>query len=213
MEISDIGSTDETALLCHTNHPRSPHSHHSGGDWFAPDGTRVNEDDVPGFTRDRRSMVVRLKRNTGTPHEGIYWCSILDAASVQYTIYVRLYNRGEGNILEVYILLEEPSSFSFTIFYTGHLVLFGDMRITLNITDNSFTLICITIGGPATTVTWTRDSTTVTEGTETVLDNGTLSQFTHTLLVPERKTGLYRCIIANSVSKVSAQLNVKGNTL
>ena len=31
-----------------------------------------------------------------------------------------------------------------------------------------FTLTCISTGGPATTVTWTRDSTTtVTEGTET----------------------------------------------
>ena len=48
-------------------------------------------------------MVVRLKRTTGTPHEGIYWCSILDATSVQCTIYVGLYNRGGGNILEMYI--------------------------------------------------------------------------------------------------------------
>ena len=96
MEISDIGSTDDTALLCHTNRPRLPHSHHSGGDWFAPDGTRVNLDDVPGFTRDRRSMVARLRRTTGTPHEGIYWCSIQDATSVQYTFYVGLYNNGVG---------------------------------------------------------------------------------------------------------------------
>ena len=33
------------------------------------------------------------------------------------------------------------------------------------------TLTCISTGGPATTVTWTRDSDTVTEGTETVLDD------------------------------------------
>ena len=96
MVISDIGSTDDTALLCHTNRP--PVGVNSGGDWFAPDGTRVNLDDVPGFTRNRGSMVVRLRRTTGTPHEGIYWCSILDAVSVPKTIYVGLYNRGGGNI-------------------------------------------------------------------------------------------------------------------
>ena len=103
MEISDIGSTDETALLCHTDCPRPPHRCHSGGDWFAPDGTRVNEDDVPGFTRDRRSMVVRLRKITGTPPKGIYWCSIQDAASVHYNIYLGLYNVGGGNhILNIY---------------------------------------------------------------------------------------------------------------
>ena len=34
-----------------------------------------------------------------------------------------------------------------------------------------FTLTCISTGGPVTTVTWTRDSDTVTEGAETVLDD------------------------------------------
>ena len=33
-------------------------------------------------------------------------------------------------------------------------------------------IVCmVSTGGPATTVTWTRDSVTVTEGTETVLDD------------------------------------------
>ena len=101
VDISDIGSTDDTALLCHSNCPSSPGSIVSGGDWFAPDFTRVNEDDVSGFTRNRGSMVVRLKRTTGTPHEGIYWCSIQDAASVQYTLYVGLYNSGRG----IYVII------------------------------------------------------------------------------------------------------------
>ena len=46
-----------------------------------------------------------------------------------------------------------------------------------------FTLTCISTGGPATTVTWTRDSITVTEGTETVLNNAVTAQYTHTLTV------------------------------
>ena len=94
--------------------------------------------------------------------------------------------------------------------YTGHLVLSGDMTFTPNKTNNSFTLTCISTGGPATTVTWTRDSTTVTEGTETVLDNGSLSQLSHTLLVTDRMAGLYMCKIANDVSYISAQLTVQG---
>ena len=93
--ISDIGFTnDNTALLCVTNHPRTLTS----GNWFGPDGTRVDDTSVPGVTRNRGLMVVRLKRTTGTAHEGIYWCSVLDEASAFQTVYVGLYNPGRGNV-------------------------------------------------------------------------------------------------------------------
>ena len=76
-----------------------------------------------------------------------------------------------------------------------------------------FTLTCISTGGPATTVTWTRDSVTVTEGNETVLDNRETSQYTHTLNVTGRLGGLYTCTVANnrpSNNVTSAQLTVQG---
>ena len=68
----------------------------------------------------------------------------------------------------------------------------------LNETSAQFTLTCISTGGPATTVTWTRDSVTVTEGTETVLDNHMNSQYTHTLTVTGRLGGLYTCNVTNN---------------
>ena len=84
VNISGIGYNDDSALLCHTNRPatlgNSP-NFHSGGDWFAPDGTKIPSSDVPGFTRNRGAMVVRLKRTSGTPPEGIYECTIEDATS------------------------------------------------------------------------------------------------------------------------------------
>ena len=54
--------------------------------------------------------------------------------------------------------------------YSGHIQLSGGVNFTLD-SDSQCTLTCISTGGPATTVTWTRYSTTVTEGTETVLDD------------------------------------------
>ena len=90
--ISDIGSSDDDALLCHTNYNGIP----STGDWFAPDKTRVNGNDVPGYTRNRGPMVVRLKRTTGTPTQGIYVCAIEDDQSSRHIVYVGLYNMGEG---------------------------------------------------------------------------------------------------------------------
>ena len=53
------------------------------------------------------------------------------------------------------------------------------ITFTLN-AENRFTLACISTGGPATNVTWTRDSTTViTEGTETVLNDPVTAQYIH----------------------------------
>ena len=87
------------------------------------------------------------------------------------------------------------------------------MTFSFNMTENSFTLTCISTGAPPTNVTWTRDTTTViTEGTNTVLNNGVMAKFTHTLLVTDRRAGDYRCAIANKVSSDSAQLTVQGET-
>ena len=83
----------------------------------------------------------------------------------------------------------------------------------LNGASPQFTLTCISTGGPATTVTWTRDSITATEGNETVLDNRTTSQYTHTLTVTGRLGGLYTCTVASnrpSNNVTSAQLTVQG---
>ena len=82
----------------------------------------------------------------------------------------------------------------------------------INGSSPRFTLTCISTGGPATTVIWTRDSGTVTEGTKTVLDDRVTAQYTHTLTVTGRLTGLYTCTVANDKpSNDSAQLIVDGN--
>ena len=94
---------------------------------------------------------------------------------------------------------------------TGHIQLFGGMAFTLD-SDNQYTLTCISTGGPATTVTWTRYSTTVTEGTEIVLDDPVTAQYTHTLTVTRRSGGIYTCTVANDISENSTELAVYGET-
>ena len=84
----------------------------------------------------------------------------------------------------------------------------------LNGASPQFILTCISTGGPATTVTWTRDPDTVTEGTETVLDDRVTAQYTHNLTVTGRLGGLYTCTVANNKpSEDSANLNVEGIVL
>ena len=108
--ISDIGSTDDNALICNTNHINNisnPNGPSSRGDWHAPDGAIVGgdlgSDGVPGFDRNRGPMMVRLHRNTatGTPSEGIYYCVVEDDTFTEKTVYVGLYNSGRG-ILDVH---------------------------------------------------------------------------------------------------------------
>ena len=109
-------------------------------------------------------------------------------------------------------------------YQNGSLCFTGDVTIPAGITltvlsdlngpTPQFTLTCISTGGPATTVTWTRDSTTVTEGTETVLDDPVTAQYTHTLTVTGRLGGLYTCTVSNNKpSSASASITVTGNTL
>ena len=75
--------------------------------------------------------------------------------------------------------------------------------------SDQMTLTCISTGGPATTVTWTRDSITVTEGNETVLNNAVTAQYTHTLNVTTG--GEYTCTVSNNKpSSDSASITVPG---
>ena len=80
------------------------------------------------------------------------------------------------------------------------------------ISDDEFTLTCISTGGPATTVIWTRDTqTAVGEGRSEVV-NGVTAQYTHTLTVTGRLPGLYTCTVTNEVTPAgaSASITVQG---
>ena len=94
--------------------------------------------------------------------------------------------------------------------YLGDITISGGMMFSVDSDLNGqFTLTCISTGGPATTVTWTRDSVTVTEGNETVLDDPVTAQYTHTLT--GRLEGLYTCTVSNrKPSNDSVDFNVQG---
>ena len=97
-------------------------------------------------------------------------------------------------------------------YFIGHIMV-SNLVFHLN-PPNQFTLTCISTGGPATTVTWTRDSVTVIEGTQTVLTNQQNAHYTHTLTITGRQEGMYKCSVANTVSSnISEGLNVQGEIL
>ena len=119
----------------------------------------------------------------------------------------------DSMIVEVSIL------YSIGYYNTLHHIFVGDITPSdtiefTSINEDStpqFTLTCTSTGGPATTVTWTRDSVTITEGTETTLDNNITAQYTHTLTMTGRLGGLYTCSVANNKpSNDTSSLRVKG---
>ena len=151
------------------------------------------------------------------------WCWKPDHNSSMFQCTIILTSQLESVFLWVSILglsctfqrqLLQNGSFCFT----GDVTISGDITLTvlsdLNGPSPQFTLTCISTGGPATTVTWTRDYTTVTEGTETVLDDPVTAQYTHTLSVTGHLGGLYTCTVSNNKpSSASASITVTGNTL
>ena len=96
----------------------------------------------------------------------------------------------------------------------------GDIRISdsINLTVDSdingknpqFTLACISTGGPATNVTWTRDLDVVSGG-KTMLNNTVTAQYTHTLTVTGRLPGQYQCTVSNNKpSTAKSNFTVQG---
>ena len=82
----------------------------------------------------------------------------------------------------------------------------------LNGANPQFTLTCISTGGPATTVIWTRDSAIAVGEYKTVLVNAETAQYTHTLTVTGRLGGLYQCTVENTKpSLASASFFIQGS--
>ena len=91
----------------------------------------------------------------------------------------------------------------------------SDIKLTIDssavATHPQLTLTCISTGGPATTVTWTRDNVTVTEGTETVFDDPVTAKYNHTLSVTPPLGLQYTCTVANNKpSSASATYILQG---
>ena len=128
--------------------------------------------------QSRKNQRVDLCRSSATSPTGMYHCDIATVEPNQLTrkrVHVGLYAYGGGLYTDIILFTS----------ITGDMSISGDFTLTVD-TDGAspqFILTCISTGGPATTVTWTRDSTPVTEGNETVLVNPITAVYLHTLKV------------------------------
>ena len=86
----------------------------------------------------------------------------------------------------------------------------------LNTPTPTFTLTCTSTGGPATTVSWTVNSSAVTEDsahhiTSLILTDLENATYTHKLMVTGRQVGEYECSVSNNKpSSASGMVTVVG---
>ena len=105
---------------------------------------------------------------------------------------------------------------------TGNLVVSSiqfQLTSELNTPTPTFTLTCTSTGGPATNVSWTSNSSAVTEDsahkiTSQVLTNAITATYNHILTVTGRLVGEYECNASNNKpSSASRMLAVVGENL
>ena len=73
-----------------------------------------------------------------------------------------------------------------------------------------YTLTCVSTGGPATTVTWTRNTKDILRGI-TVLRNPMAANYSHILTLTERLEGQYECNVSNNKpSMATKSIHVQG---
>ncbi|CAI8011497.1 hypothetical protein GBAR_LOCUS7408 [Geodia barretti] len=195
VDLSEVGNdlSGSDSVQCITDLSTCCSSAHGAhrGDWYFPNETRLHFYWNIRESRGDQSVFLRHQPDTPNSPTGIYLCDIPTIAvyddrdiSVRDTIYVGLYT-GSG----------------------------GSVSIAGGVTydSNTQTLTCISTGGPATTVTWTRDSTTVTQGTNTVLNDPVTAQYTHTLTVTT--AGEYTCTVANNKPSSASASTVVGGEM
>ena len=226
VDLSQVGRdlSGSHSVQCHTDlitccsGAQGPHR----GDWYFPNGERLP---TPGsyniIFESRKAKRVDLHHTSGTSPSGIYHCDIQTTAvslvtdnPPRDTVYVGLYASSQGSY--------SINHNNFVVYLALHFITSGDITIfnvtlanTTNLNRGSlqFTLTCISTGGPATTVTWTRDSVTVTEGTQTVLNDPETAQYTHTLTETGSLGVNYTCTVTNNKpSTASATYITQGNS-
>ena len=170
----DIGGSDSVQCITDLGTCCSMADGAHRGDWYFPNGTRLPfnapDNNTYEFRWSQRVDIRRRRYSYSDPNQppGIYRCGIPttavhdDNTSVRDTVYVGLYTASGGNNLIVMSCCASRPGLLFIVTTVIVAIISGEME-ALNGANPQFTLACISTGGPATTVTWTRDSTTVTQ--------------------------------------------------
>ena len=210
VKVDQIMNTASTALLCVT--PAADCCTVAGsGDWFSPSGSVVTTSTSSATYQVKGNFFVELRRNSGEV-EGIYRCDIqLSAGAAHTSFYVGLYLAGSGTHAQYPTHCSKIiTSFFFTAGFVSVDALQFSLTSALTADPPVFTLICDSTGGPATTVTWTRDGAAATGVTSQTVTGMLTATYVNTLTVTGRLPGNYQCSVTNDKSTAVSALRVQG---
>ena len=180
MASTDIGEA-VNGLLCLTSNTKCC-LNDSSSDWFLPTVDKVPAEGM--IFADRGPNMVRLnRRNNASLPVGIFRCSILNVRSTRQDIYIGVYpiESGQGIVRVKELILDESEQ----------------------------ALLCISTGGPPTTVQWMKDGQPLNNDGATykqrkIIANASSSTYITTLLIhpvdrdQTKVIGTYTCRISNS---------------
>ena len=106
MDLADIGDSNETGLICRTNHTNcctKGGSDYLGSRWWYPGNRTVtsNHSSAEAFIRTRGNMFLSIYNRTNAeedPPVGIYYCEIRNRSGniILQEIYVGVYPNNQG---------------------------------------------------------------------------------------------------------------------
>ena len=86
-------------------------------------------------------------------------------------------------------------------YFSGAVISVDPLQFSLTADPSVFTLTCVSTGGPATTVTWTRDGNNVPYDATHILTQTVTDQlnivYSNVLTVTGSESGIYTCSVTN----------------
>lgn len=222
VRLDDIGQ-GPNALLCLTD--KTPCCDEADGNWYLPDGTPLPSDTISSnlqnlYVSREGNQTVRLNNNMTEVNVsfGIYSCGILDRQDNVNHLYVGIYPPNEGE----YSLNEECDSvcdvhvYNYICYFLGNIT-----NVTIHYDKQHQLIVCLSKGGPATTVTWSLNNdaiSTVTDGqnyetSQTIIDT-TSALYENRLRIIDKTSamaGVYRCVVSNPMGSLYTELDIQGN--
>ena len=100
------------------------------------------------------------------------------------------------------------------VIYLGNIT-----NVTIHYNREHQLIMCLSKGGPATTVTWSLNNMTIStdgqeyENSQTIIDT-TTALYENRLRIIDKisaMAGAYKCIVSNPMGSLSAELDIQGN--
>ena len=222
------------ALICSTDRQDCCLNESSiDSNWFLPNGSKIHLKNTLTSTSSyivRGNQTVGLNRvENGTSLSelpmGIYHCEMMDKNNINHHLYVGIYPENEGTL---HVQIAYPNLKACAIVWTSYcnsiiiMIIVGHITMVSIMYNKTIqTITCISIGGPATDVMWSKDNVNISvspfgsiyEHSQIVLNTNS-STYENRLRIIDKSSkvdGTYTCEVSNLRGSVNESLYVQGN--